>query len=416
MICWITDSLGTASWGEVSELPDIHILDVRDLVDKGGNPREVVRLKIEQATRYLQDGKKVIVCCDYGISRSNAIAAGIISKHQGKSLNDAIRCVVSATDGAQIRLEVLSIVRDALGSAPEKSIISTELPRRVILITGGTGFIGSTVLRRLKPEWRFVAPSHQEIDLTRDVVKLDLLVKQEHIDMIVHLANPRVYGTNESLGMTLIMLKTVLDVCVENTLRLLYLSGWEIYSGYKDNELRADELLAPCPGGTYGQTKLLCEALIDHFHRHYDLKYTLLRSSPVYGPTSERPRFIWNFLEKALRNEEIVTHQHLNGFPKLDLLFVDDLCRAIVGAIEHNVQGDFNVGTGALTSTAEIAQMIVKLVGSESRIRHLQIEDYATNVSMDYSRALAVFGWQPVVDVQQGLEILIKTAQLERKR
>jgi UDP-glucuronate decarboxylase len=119
-------------------------------------------------------------------------------------------------------------------------------------------------------------------------------------------------------------------------------------------------------------------------------------------------------LEKAVQNKDIVAHKYLNGFPKLDLLYVDDLCRAVVCAIEHGAQGAFNIGTGVATSTTEVAQWIIKIVGSQSKARHLQIEGYTTNIVMDYSRASAILGWCPTIEVHRGLEALIKAAQLRR--
>jgi UDP-glucuronate decarboxylase len=128
----------------------------------------------------------------------------------------------------------------------------------------------------------------------------------------------------------------------------------------------------------------------------------------VYGPGGDRPKFIWNFLQKALRNEEIVAHRYLNGLPTLDLLYVDDLRAAILAAIQRRVQGEINLGTGIGTSTTEIAQRIVERVGSRSVIRHHDISGYAGNIVMDIKRAATTLGWRPNVDLAGGLENLIR--------
>jgi len=224
------------------------------------------------------------------------------------------------------------------------------------------------------------------------------------------------------MGMSLVMLKNVLDVCAENGLFLVCFSSWEIYSGYRSRELKADETLAPCPDGTYGQARVLCEALLHLNHHRYGVAHTLLRSSPVYGPAGDRPKFIWNFLQKALRNEEIVAHRYLNGFPSMDLLYVDDLCAAILAAIERRVQGIINLGTGIGTSTTEIAERIVERTGSRSVIRHHDISGYASNIAMDISHARTALEWRPKVNLAEGLENIIEvgvagpTSLLERSR
>ncbi|MEW6183469.1 MAG: NAD-dependent epimerase/dehydratase family protein [Bacillota bacterium] len=408
MTRWITDYIGTSAFNEATAQPDIHLLDVRDLVDKSGNEPSAINSKIDEALSHLLQGQKVVICCDYGVSRSNAIAAGVIARYDQIGLNQAVRQVLKTTGENSIKIEVLSAVRQALESETKKysptSLAGT--PKR-LLITGSSGFLGTTLAAHLDNLETF-RPTRSEINLMSDVVKLDLLVKEKNIDTVIHLANPRVYSTNESMGQALIMLKNVLDVCSENQLWLIFLSGWEIYSGYKTEELRANEALPPHPGSTYGQTKFLCETLIDLFHRNNGLRYTILRSSPVYGTESDRPRFIWNFLNKALRNEEIVTHKYLNGFPKLDLLHVSDLCRSVAQVIKLGAQGTFNLGTGVGTSTAEVARYIIELCGSHSKLQHIKVDNYASNIVMDNSRARSTLGWEPIIDFPSGLKMLVE--------
>ncbi len=79
MICWITDRLGTAPATSVHLEPGMRIVDVRELVDKEGNEAANVKPLIDAGVAALNDGDRVVVCCDYGISRSNAVAAGILA-------------------------------------------------------------------------------------------------------------------------------------------------------------------------------------------------------------------------------------------------------------------------------------------------------------------------------------------------
>lgn len=406
MIRWITDYLGTAAWENRGDITGLHLIDVRELVDKSGNTPMAISAKIDGALEHLKRGEKVVVCCDYGMSRSNAIAAGILASHLGIGMREATRRVVAATGGMGMRIEVLSAVRKALGE--EKAVGGgIHHGRSRLLVTGGGGFIGSSVVGLLRAGHNVLAPGRNEIDLARDVVALDLMVQDNGIDTILHLAQPGAYATNESFAASLLMLKNVLDVCAENRVLLVFLSNWEVYSGYDAGEVRADESLAPRPGGTYGQAKLLSEVLIDDYCNQRGVSRTILRSSPVYGMNGRRPRFIWNFLEKALRNEEIVTHRYLNGLPALDLLYVDDLSAAIVAAVERREEGAFNVGTGVGTSTRRVAEMIVGQVGSSSKIRQIEIDRSVGNIVMDARRAATVLGWHPSTNLEQGLSALV---------
>ena len=409
MIHWITKDLGTASFDEASHLSDICIVDVRDLVDKGGNTVDAIKTKIDCAIAYLKQDEKVVVCCDYGMSRSNAIAAGILAKHENINLNQAIRKVIELTGEKSIKIEVLNIVRASLGVLDEESILNQ---RKSLLITGANGFIGKGLVPQLSEKgYTVYSPTRKEIDLLQDTVELDLLVKEKGISTILHLANPRIYTTNVSIGESLVMLKNVLDVCAENGIRLIYLSGWEVYSGYQARALRADETLPHCPGNVYGQTKMLCESLIKIYQKQYNLSYLILRSSPVYGLESDRPKFIWNFLNKAKQDIEIITHMYKNGFPALDLLHINDLHQAIILAMDKDLNGAINLGTGVGTTTAWIAEWIVQKTGSSSSIRHQKIDTFVGNIVMDNARAQYLLGWKPIISIKEGLQPIIESIQ-----
>ncbi|HLO15684.1 MAG TPA: NAD-dependent epimerase/dehydratase family protein [Anaerolineales bacterium] len=359
----------------------------------------------------MRNGEKVVICCDYGISRSNSIAAGALAVYEGIGMDEAIRRVLAATGENSIKLDVLGAVRQAVESSDQRKNESHS-----ILVTGASGFIGSSIVKKLHEQGQLVlAPSRDEIDLSKDALKLDILMKQRHVTKIVHFASPRIYTTNEALGLMLLMLKNVLDVCIQNESKFFYLSSWEIYSGYKAQRLLADETLLARPGGTYGQAKFLSEMLIRHFIQFYGMECTILRSGPVYGVQSDRPRFIWNFLSKARNDKEIVTHQYLNGFPVLDLLHIDDLQAAILDALKNGSVGEFNIGNGTGISTAEVARLLVEKTGSHSNIRHQQIEDYTSNIVMDYARANRVLGWRPAISISQGLDQLIQAEHSETR-
>ena len=401
MINWISAYLGTASFDSLGDQQDVRIIDVRDMVDKPGNLPQAAREKIAEGVGHLESGKRVVVCCDYGISRSNAVAAGILSSYKKILFEDAVREVIKASGAKEIRIEVLAVVREALGLS-----VSVKINRRAVLVTGGSGFLGAALRERLRASHEVYAPSRAEIDLNRGAVEPDLFVKEHDIGHVVHLANPHVLNTNDSMGKTLVLLKNVLDICRQNDLRLIFPSSWEVFSGYA-GEFEADENFSPLPKGTYGQTKYLCETLLDHYYRNFGMPHVLLRSAPVYGGAGDRPKFIFNFREKAARNETIVTHRYLNGFPSLDLLHVDDLTSALVKVIESDYLGTLHVGSGRGISTAEVARLVVESMGSHSRIAHREINEYTANIVMDCARARSLLGWQPLVPFEEGLRRLL---------
>jgi nucleoside-diphosphate-sugar epimerase len=405
MIKWISDYLGTAAHDRIADQDNLRIVDVRDLVDKPGNFPATAREKINEAVAYLKRGEKIVICCDYGISRSNAIAAGILSLSEEIPFNDAIRRVIEATGEEEIKIEVLSAVRDALEDSGETPRAQANHQR--IFVTGGSGFIGKALVSQLRGKHEVYASARDEIDLNSGPVNLDLFAREHDIDCIVHLANPRIYNTNRAMGESLVLMKNVLDVCRQNQIKLIYLSNWEVYSGYSASFLLASESLPPLPKGISGETKYLCEQLLEQHRRNYGLQSILLRSGSVYGGEGDRPKFIFNFLSKAASDEKIVAHKYLNGFPSLDLLHINDLTWALSELIDSDYTGTLHVGSGLSISTTQVANLIVDITGSRSQVEHCEIQDYAPNIVMDCSRAKSVLGWQPRITFEEGLRMLL---------
>lgn len=411
MIRWITDSLGTAAYDRIiHDNKDFQIVDVRDLVDKRGNNSDIILEKINEAIEFLNLGEKVVICCDYGISRSNAIAAGVLSQYEGISFSAAVQRTISLTGEKKIKVQILSAVRDAIST---KILNNEDIDaQKTILITGGSGFLGSQLTKKLS-DYNIISPSHEQINLVYGATDLDLIIKERNVDCIVHLANPRIYSDNEAMGASLVMLKNVIDICCDNKIKLIYPSGWEIYSGYRSDYLLASEYLPPHPNGIYGETKNLCENLLEYSKINNDLEYLILRFSPIYGG-GDKPKFIYNFIDKAEKNEDIVAHQYQNGFPILDLLYIEDAISAFRLAIEKQMTGSINIGSGLGYSTTDVAEIIVEQLKSNSKIQYKKINNYAPNIVMDISYAKKVMSWEPCTQLSVGIDNIIKN-RCERK-
>lgn len=404
-IRWITPLLGTAPALLVHQEAGMNIIDVRDLVDKAGNRTNVVRQKIVEGCESLREGKKTVVCCDYGISRSNAVAVGILAMHESIPFEKAVRRVLEATGEKEIKVDPLQSVRRALGEDQKK----TRHEKLRVLVTGGTGTLGKPVSRKLSEEFGVIAPNREELNLQQGGTQLDLIAGENEIDCIIHLANPRIYTSNIALGDTLTMLRNVLDVCVARDIKLIYLSGWEVYSGYRSSYLKAEESLPLHPKGPYAETKYLCEMLIEHSRRIQGLRCTMLRSSPVYGIGSDKPKFIYNFIDKIKRSERIVTHRYNNGLPALDLLYIDDLVAALVKTVGSSFTGNLNVGTGVITTTYKVAEILRDLLGGRSEIDTTLIDSDTACIAMDAGKAKEMLDWQATISIEQGLHFVLST-------
>lgn len=404
MIKWITDEIGTGPYKEIDKI-DAEVIDVRDLVDKRGNSGDLINKIIDAAIAYLELKKKIIICCDYGMSRSNAIAIGVISKWHKIPFNEAIRQVVKATNETQIKIQVINVVRNTIENNNSKKIKKNRIDK--ILVTGGTGYIGSNLTTQLKGKYKIFDPSSQEIDIINDLVELDLKVKEEQIDCLIHLANPRIVNTNNSIGESMVMMKNMLDVCVENNCWLVYLSSMDIYGSYKNNDLMVKENRTPFPNGINGETKFLCESLINHYRKKFNLRTTVIRIKNIYGPNSKKPRFLYDFIHKAKKNLPITVHKYINGYPEIDLLNINDLISCILSVLKKRYQGELNIGSGQLVTTKDLASLIINQLDSKSKIGIHHIHDKNENFGIDMAKVLKEIQWKPKVSLSKGLNDLI---------
>src|SRR5579864_7146804 len=98
MIRWIIpDELGTAPHGEHEIMPRTVEVDARTLVDKLGNSPATLIEKIDEGLRALGSGQRVVVVCDFGVSRSNTIAAGILARWKNLDIDQAVAEVALLT-------------------------------------------------------------------------------------------------------------------------------------------------------------------------------------------------------------------------------------------------------------------------------------------------------------------------------
>lgn len=399
MIRWINSYIGTGPHGFIDSDKELEVVDVRDLVDKSGNSIGSIRAKIEKGICALKSGRKVVICCDYGISRSNAVAAGIITQYEAVSFDQAVKMVLHSTGEKSIKIEVLNAVRDAV--ADNRSAICSNM----VLLTGASGFIGEKLKASLSQKMSVLSLDKKTLNLLTDTVELDRTIKKNDVRTLVHLANPRLFSCNYALGETLVMLKNILDVCRENAVRLIYPSCWEVYSGHEAPPILVKEDLERYPRGVAGEAKYFSEQLIELYVKTFGIEAVIFRISPVYGNESLRPRFIYNFINKALQNKPIVTHQYLTGNPVLDLVHVDDVVAAIIIAVQQkDLSGSINIGSGIGYSTYEIAHLIKRFTGSSSSIDVLKIESLFSNIVMDTQKAKKLLSWTASVKFEVWLK------------
>ena len=414
MMRWIVqDRLGTAAGDDIVGAHAFSLVDARDLVDKRGNSADELLSKIREGVNELRRGGSVVVVCDFGVSRSNTIAAGILAEWHGLELDSAVAEVITSTGEHAIKLEMVESLRVALrGSrAPGR--------RDGILITGGRGFLGAALRDRLAQSHRVIAPDRSTFDLLAPVIELNRYCRENGIGKIVHLAYPRIYTNNDSLGQSLTMLRGVLDVCKSLGIQLFLPSGAMVFSGYKASSMMADVNTTMRPRGVYGETKFLEEVLVQNARANGEVNATIVRISPIFGPRSSRPRLIGFAQRNVIAGRPVVTHRYRNGLPSLQLLYVDDAVDGLASIVERGGNAHvYHLGGARCYEPREIVGTIAAILGRTATIEETNIGDDVANVFLDWSSTETELGWRPTTPLSDGLRRMLAHAvspQIETK-
>jgi len=401
MVRWISERIGTASFYDdlrLTEGPAPYLLDVRELIDDEGNDPARLRMIIDQAVAQLRVRRRVLICCDKGISRSNAIAMGVLLG-TGEPYSRVLKQLAGA-GATEMNLGMLKEIRALYESQETRR---SRRPGR-ILLTGASGFVGRAVLTSLAGNYELLVLDRGRYDLCHDLLALDNFVNIHQIDTILHLAHPRTRNSVTALGEALMMMKTVLELRRLNGLRLVYLSGLVVFSGHVSaGVVRAGPGSLPRPKGLYAETKYLCEQLIHCYPTADTSDLVVLRPGAVYGPEMDNGMFVPKFFEWAMQNKVIRTHRYLNGLPAFDFLYIDDMVNAIRRALEATGTYTVHIGTGVTMTTYALAQAIVRLTHSSSQIETLDIQGEVASVTVDPEEAAGQLQFVSKVDLESGL-------------
>ena len=298
-----------------------------------------------------------------------------------------------------------------------------------ILVTGGAGFIGSHICRDLLREGHEVVcldnfdpyydPAYKRQNLEGLDLKLvegsvtdfDLIKKLcQDCEFIYHEAaqagvrtsveNP-MKSYNVNTEGTLNVLKAALDSGIK---KVVNASSSSVYGTVK--YLPFDESHPNNPISPYGVSKLAAEQYCNVFSELYGLKTVNLRYFTVYGPRMRPDLAISVFVKNALKNEPLPLFG--DGHKTRDFTYVDDIVAGNLLLLKKG-EGTFNLGGNDRISINELAERIIKISGSKSKIIHS--EDAKGDVEhtwADVKRAKDKLGWGAKVDIDEGLKRFVE--------
>jgi UDP-glucuronate decarboxylase len=305
-----------------------------------------------------------------------------------------------------------------------------KLESKRILLTGGAGFIGTQLVRRLAPANRIVIYDNlhrnalKYIDTaaypTIEVIKGDVLDREavaaavKGCDVVVHLA--AIAGVDTVMEMPTLTMKVnllgtlnVLDAAVAAGVgRFMDFSTSEVFGShvYMAEEHNATALgVVGESRWTYAVSKLAAEHLVSSYHKEYGLATVTVRPFNVYGPQQVGIGAIHSFVVDALQGKDLVVHG--DGNQIRSWCYVDDMVDGALLCLEKEeaIGHVFNIGNPRATVTvANLAQLVRRLCGSESRV----VYGYKDYVDVELripsiKKAQSLLGYWPKVDLEEGL-------------
>ena len=301
-----------------------------------------------------------------------------------------------------------------------------------VLVTGGLGYIGSYVVRDLLARgWkvrafdnyyrcdRSVAASLGKLDGV-EIIEGD--VRYAHavesamrgVEAVVHLAavciNKSISDPTESLDVNLLGTQNVYDAAVRSSVRrIVYASSASVYGNPTELPMRETDKLAPIT--PYCIAKLAGEQLLSFYAQRSKMSWMALRFFNVYGPGQPTDAYytsvVLTFLRRLAAGEAPVIDGR--GEQSMDFVHVADVARSVGMALDSDATGEvLNVGTGQQTTVAELAGHLIKAIGADVTPQFRPREVLVTQREASIDRIRAVLGWEPEVELTEGLASVIE--------
>lgn len=304
--------------------------------------------------------------------------------------------------------------------------------RKRILVTGGAGFVGSHLCRRLLGEGsevicldNFFTGSKENIidllpdpyfELIRHDVQEPLLIEVDEIYNLACPASPPHYQFDPVATTRTSVLGAInmLDIARKCKAKILQASTSEVYGDpevHPQPESYRGSVSTTGIRACYDEGKRCAETLFFDYYRQYGVKIKVIRIFNTYGPSMNPNdgRVVSNFIVQALKNENITIYG--KGTQTRSFQYVDDLVEGMIRLMnsDDSFTGPVNIGNPGEFTMLELAQKVITLTGSTSQLTYMPLpQDDPLQRQPDITLAKQKLGWEPTVALEEGLKKTIE--------
>lgn len=296
-----------------------------------------------------------------------------------------------------------------------------------ILVTGGAGFLGSHLCERLLNEGNDVVcvdnyftgqkrnvvhlMDHPYFELIRHDVTMPFFIEVDEIYNLACPASPIHYQYNpiKTVKTSVMGAVNMLGLAKRIRAKILQASTSEVYGDPKIHPQTEDYWGYVNPIGVracYDEGKRCAETLFVNYHKQNDVQIKIIRIFNTYGPRMHPNdgRVVSNFIVQALQNKDISIYG--DGCQSRSFCYVDDLIDGMIRMMNSpdSFTGPVNIGNPNEFTIKELAEKVIRLTGSKSKLIYKPLpSDDPLQRQPDISLAKKELGWQPIVQLEEGL-------------
>jgi UDP-glucuronate decarboxylase len=301
--------------------------------------------------------------------------------------------------------------------------------RKNILVTGGAGFLGSHLCKKLLEKDNnvicvdnFYSSSKDNITdllkfknftfINKDICNFDTDIKIDQIYNLACPASPVHYQLDpvKTIQTNVLGAIKVLELAKKNNAKILQASTSEVYGDPKINPQNENYWGNVNPIGIrscYDEGKRCAETLFFDYHRQFNLRIKICRIFNTYGPRMHQNdgRVVSNFIMQSLKNESITIYG--NGLQTRSFCYVDDLIKGLLDVMKTGniFLGPINLGNNYEISILELAKKIIKITKSQSEIKFLEaLTDDPVQRRPELSLAKKIIDWSCTIELEEGLK------------